>query len=241
MLTAFGHILQSLFVSGGRDCESLESIINGRDTHVHVFCEKHVLEVQDISRITLNHHARATVGIVHQIVPVRQRIITASSTQPEVHGIAVISTLDIHIGIAVVDFSVLNLFLHLRCRHQRIWTNLQKVVERTILAVVVLYEVPALCVLALILCHHLSHRLHDERHTASPCWNQERATTIRTHHIRLPVAAPWCRCGGCWCCRCRHSWSDGFALSHKPFCEKIIHILSVSYSFIFVSGVYSTS
>ena len=209
MLSSLCHVLQGLLVASSGNRESLERIVNGRNAHIHVISHEDVLEVENIASVTLHHHSGATVGVIHQIVSVAQWVIPATCAEPQIDGVTIETALNIHVGIAVVYLAVLDLLLHLRGCHQRVRAHLQHIVQDAILAVPVLDEVATIAIHALVLCHHLPHCLHDESHASSPRWNQQRATTIRAHHIRLPITSFWY-----WWLRWRCARWNSWHLSH---------------------------
>ena len=69
-LTALCHILQSLLVASSGNSKCLESVVDGRNAHIHIVGHEHVLEVQHVLGIALHLHAWSTVGVIHQIVSV---------------------------------------------------------------------------------------------------------------------------------------------------------------------------
>ena len=172
MFTTFCHILQSLLIAGSGNGQGFEGIVDSRNTHVVVVRQECVFEMQHVARITFNLHTWATVGVVHQVVSVRQRIIPATRAKPQIDGITVCTTLDIHISVTKINLAVLDLFLHLACCHHRIGAHLQHIVQDAVLSVPVFHEVATFAIHPLVLSDHLAHSLHDQCHASGPRRNQ---------------------------------------------------------------------
>ena len=135
--------------------------------------------------------------VVGERVGVGDGIIAATGAEPQVEGISVLVTLNVDVGVTPVDLTVDYLLLHLAGRHERVGAYLEEVVDATAYAVAVLDVVAALTVHLLPLGDHLTHGLHEQRHTTVPGRNQKGAAAIRLHYVGLPVGTTWLLVLGC--------------------------------------------